>query len=41
MKIVFLLPKHNNIQFSITEDERNQNIFTYKKLRSENFHFTC
>ena len=30
---------HNskNNQFTVTEEERNQKIFTFKKLESENF----
>ena len=30
-------PKDN--QFTVTEKERNQKIFTFKKLESENFYF--
>ncbi len=26
----------NNIQFTVTEDSRNQNIFTLEELKSEN-----
>ena len=30
-------PKY--IQFTVTEEERNQKVFTFKKLESENFDF--
>ena len=32
-------PQPKDIQFTVTEEERNQKIFTFKKLVSENFDF--
>ena len=35
----FKCPQHKNIQFNVTEEERNQKIFTFKKLESENLDY--
>ena len=32
-------PQLKDIQFTLREEERNQKIFTFKKLKSENFPF--
>ena len=34
---VLFCPQPNDIQFTVAEEERNQEIFTFKKLESENF----
>ena len=36
---VLFFPQPKDIQFTVTEEERNQKIFTFKKLESENFGF--
>ena len=33
---VFFCPQNKHIQLTIINEERNQNIFTFKKLKSEN-----
>ncbi len=33
---VLFCSQHKDIQFTVTEDERNQKIFTFQKLKSEN-----
>ena len=36
---VLFCPQPKDIQSIVIEEERNQKIFTFKKLKSENFHF--
>ena len=36
---VLFCPQPKDIQFTVIEEERNQKIFTFKKLESENFDF--
>ncbi len=36
---VLFCPQHKDIQFTVTEDERNQKMFTFEKLKSEFEHF--
>ena len=36
---VLFCPQLKDTQFSVTEEERNQKIFTFKKLESHNFVF--
>lgn len=33
---VLLCPKHKKIQFVVIQEKRNQNMFQFKKLESEN-----
>ena len=35
--VVFFCPQWKDIQFTVTEEERNQEIFTFKKMESEKF----
>ena len=36
---VLFRPQPKDIHFTVVEEERNQKIFTFKKLESENLHF--
>ena len=36
---VLFCPQPKDIQFTVIEEERDQKIFTFKKLESENFDF--
>ena len=38
-KNVLFCPQLKDIQFTVKEEERNQKIFTFKKLESENFDY--
>ena len=38
-KNVLFCPQLKDIQFTVTEEERNQKLFTFKKLESDNFDF--
>ena len=37
LRCLVLSPQPKDIQFTVTEEERNQQIFTFKKLESQNF----